>query len=239
MKFVAGGEAANLTASAGIDVSATTGIGGLDISPDGTRIAVMAKSRGSSSPFATWEIPAPLPGLPRKLLDDGFLGMRWAPDGRAITFIRAGAAAGDALWVADADGANRREILCGERRCPHPLAELVTRWLHLLHSHDHDDFESGPGRDLPDRPTRRLARAGGVHAAQGHVSGADAGRSRTYLFRQSTRRRSGTLVASLQGGDAHPSPWARATLRSRVSRQTVGCWWPHDSSFVRRSLASG
>ena len=111
VKFVAGGEAANLTASAGIDVSATTGIGGLDISPDGTRIAVMAKTRGSSAPFATWEIPAPLPGVPRKLLDDGFLGMRWAPDGRAITFIRAGAAAGDALWVADAEGANRREIL--------------------------------------------------------------------------------------------------------------------------------
>jgi len=111
VKFVAGGEAANLTASAGIDVSVTTGIGGLDISPDGTRIAVMARTRGSSASFATWEIPAPLPGVPRKLLDDGLLGMRWAPDGRAITFIRAGAAAGDALWVADAEGTNRREIL--------------------------------------------------------------------------------------------------------------------------------
>jgi len=111
VKFVAGGEAANLTASAGIDVSVTTGIGGLDISPDGTRIAVMARTRGSSASFATWEIPAPLRGVPRKLLDDGFLGMRWAPDGRAITFIRAGAAAGDALWVADAEGTNRREIL--------------------------------------------------------------------------------------------------------------------------------
>jgi serine/threonine protein kinase/Tol biopolymer transport system component len=111
VKFVAGGEAVNLTAAANLEISATTGIGGLDISPDGTRIAVMAKVRNSTVPFSTWEIPAPLPGAPRKLLDDGLLGMRWSQDGRAIAFIRAGAAAGDALWVADADATNRREIL--------------------------------------------------------------------------------------------------------------------------------
>ena len=111
VKFLAGGEAANLTASAGLDISHSTGISGLDISPDGTRIAVMAKTRGSAASFATWEVPAPLPGVPRKLLDDGLLGMRWAPDGRQITFIRAGAAAGDALWVAEADGTNKREII--------------------------------------------------------------------------------------------------------------------------------
>ena len=111
VKFLAGGEAANLTASAGLDISTTTGIAGLEISPDGTRIAVMANPRGSNSAFATWEIPAPLPGVPRKLLDPGLVGMRWSPDGRAMTFIRAGAAAGDALWVADADGANQRELI--------------------------------------------------------------------------------------------------------------------------------
>jgi len=111
VKFLAGGEAANLTAAAGIDVTATTGISGLDISPDGTRIAVMAKTRGSAEAFSTWEIPAPLPGVPRKLLDESFLGMRWASDGRQITFIRAGGAGGDALWVAEADGTKRREII--------------------------------------------------------------------------------------------------------------------------------
>ena len=87
-----------------------TGIGGIDISPDGTRIAVMARMRGTTSPFETWEIPAPLPGAPRKLLAD-FVGLRWSPDGRMITFVRAGGAAGDALWVANADGTNRREII--------------------------------------------------------------------------------------------------------------------------------
>jgi Tol biopolymer transport system component len=49
--------------------------------------------------------------VPRKLLDDSELGARWSVDGRRITFIRAGASAGDALWVADADGDNRREII--------------------------------------------------------------------------------------------------------------------------------
>ncbi len=111
IKFLAGGDAANLTAAAGLDISTNTGIGGVEIAPDGTRVAVMAKTRGSTTPFSTWELPAPLPGVPRKLLDDGFLGMRWSPDGRRITFIRAGSYAGDALWVADADGSNQQELI--------------------------------------------------------------------------------------------------------------------------------
>jgi len=111
VKFVSGGAPANLTASASLDIGANTAIGGLDISPDGTRIAVQARPIGAQTPFATWEVPAPLPGLPHKLLDDGLLGMRWSPDGRQITYIRAGASAGDALWSADADGTNRRELI--------------------------------------------------------------------------------------------------------------------------------
>ena len=114
IKFVAGGDAANLTASAGLDISATTGIGGLEISPDGTHVAVMAKPRDSVGSFAMWELPAPLPGVPRKMLEAGLLGLRWSPDGRQISFIRAGSSAGDALWIADADGTNRREIIKAE-----------------------------------------------------------------------------------------------------------------------------
>jgi Tol biopolymer transport system component len=111
VKFLAGGEAVNLTAAAGLDVSGSGAIGGLEVSPDGSRIAVAARPHGATTAFATYEIPAPLPGPPRALLDPGFLGMRWSPDGTRMTFIRAGANAGDAIWVADGDGTNRREIL--------------------------------------------------------------------------------------------------------------------------------
>jgi serine/threonine protein kinase/Tol biopolymer transport system component len=109
VKFLAGGDPINLTAATNLDVTNVSGISGLDISPDGTRIAVMARIRGTSAPLDTWEIPAPLPGVPRKLLADR-LGMRWSLDGRQIAFIRAGGSAGDALYVADADGTNPREI---------------------------------------------------------------------------------------------------------------------------------
>jgi Tol biopolymer transport system component len=110
VKFL-GGEAANLTASTRLEVTAGTGIGGLDISPDGTRVAVMARMRGSTTAFETWELPAPLPGAPHKLLDAGLQGMRWSRDSRRITYIFGGGSAGDALWVANADGTNRREII--------------------------------------------------------------------------------------------------------------------------------
>ena len=43
VKFLAGGEPANLTASSGLEVTSGTGISGLEISPDGTRIAVIAR----------------------------------------------------------------------------------------------------------------------------------------------------------------------------------------------------
>jgi eukaryotic-like serine/threonine-protein kinase len=111
VKFRAAGDAMNITASSGLDISSGTGVGGLDISPDGTRIAVMARVRDSEAPFATWELPAPFPGVPRKVLGENFLAMRWSPDGRQIAFINAGAASGDALYVADADGSNRRQLI--------------------------------------------------------------------------------------------------------------------------------
>jgi Tol biopolymer transport system component len=110
VKFLAGGEPANLTAASGLEVSSGTGVGGLEISPDGDRIAVMAREPGAPR-YSTWEIPAPLPGRARRVLGENLLAMRWSPDGQHITFINAGGTAGDALWIADADGVNRREIL--------------------------------------------------------------------------------------------------------------------------------
>ncbi len=110
VRFIAGGQPVNLTASAGLDITSRAFIGGPDISPDGARVAFTARPRGSSGPFGTWEIPGPLPGAPHKLLDGG-LSVRWSPDGRQIAFIRAGAAAGDELFVADADVTNRRAVV--------------------------------------------------------------------------------------------------------------------------------
>ena len=111
VKFIAGGDASNLTAGSGLTISSGTGIGGLEISPDGTKIAVMARPRETRGSFATWEVPAPLPGVPHKLLEDSHLGARWSSNGQRMTFIKAGSAAGDALFVANGDGTNRRELV--------------------------------------------------------------------------------------------------------------------------------
>jgi Tol biopolymer transport system component len=110
VKFIAGGEPANLTGGSGLEISSGTGIGGLEISPDGTRIGVMARPSGTAF-YSTFEVPAPLPGRPRKVLEENLLAMNWSPDGKHITFIAAGGPAGDGLWVADDDGENRREII--------------------------------------------------------------------------------------------------------------------------------
>jgi len=112
VKFIAGGEAINLTAASGLDIGLGTSIGGLDVAPDGSRIAVAARPRGSDSAFSTWEVPAPLPGVARRVLDVGTgNGMRWSADGKQIVFIRPGSAAGDALLIADADGTNPRQLI--------------------------------------------------------------------------------------------------------------------------------
>ena len=111
VKFLAGGEAANLTAAAGLDISGSAAIGGLEVSPDGSRIAVMAKASRQHEVVLDLRDSRALcpahPGTPRR----GFLGMRWSPDGTRMAFIRAGSTAGDAIWVADGDGTNRREIV--------------------------------------------------------------------------------------------------------------------------------
>jgi Tol biopolymer transport system component len=111
VKFIAGGDPVNLTANSGLTVGMGTGVGGLEIPPDGARIVVMARPAGTVEPFSTYEIPAPLPGTPRKALETNYLAARWSPDGKRMTFIRAGSAAGDALFVANGDGTNREELV--------------------------------------------------------------------------------------------------------------------------------
>ena len=111
VKFIAGGEPANLTASTGLEIQARSAIGGLEISPDGSSIAVQARETGSSAPtFDTWLIPAPLGGTPRKFVETAG-ALRWSPDGTRIVYVRPGETRGDAIVVADANGGNPRELV--------------------------------------------------------------------------------------------------------------------------------
>jgi eukaryotic-like serine/threonine-protein kinase len=111
VKFIAGGEPANLTASTDLDVQVRSAIGGLEISPDGTSIAVHARERGTTAPtFDTWLIPAPLGGTPRKFVETAG-ALRWSPDGTRIVYVRPGETRGDAIMVADANGGASRELV--------------------------------------------------------------------------------------------------------------------------------
>ncbi|MGE5813300.1 MAG: LpqB family beta-propeller domain-containing protein [Acidobacteriota bacterium] len=112
VKFVSGGDAVNLTATSGLEVNSQDYIGGLDISPDGSLVSFGAGLAGATqAQMATWVIPAPLGGVPRRLLGVSELGARWSPDGAHIAYTRAGGPRGDALWVADADGTNARQLV--------------------------------------------------------------------------------------------------------------------------------
>ena len=110
VKFIAGGDPVNLTAALNLSLQTQSDIGGLAITPDGTAIAFDAQIAGTAPPaYSSWVIPAPLGGVPRKLVTNG-RAVRWSPDGTKIVYAVAGGSAGDALWVADADGGNPREI---------------------------------------------------------------------------------------------------------------------------------
>jgi Tol biopolymer transport system component len=112
VQFVSGGEPANLTAKLDVTIQAQDLIGGVQISPDGTTIAFAAGPPGTlPGRLSTWTIPAPLGGNARRVLEPGAQGLTWSPDMSRVTFMRAGGAAGDSVWIADADGQHAREIL--------------------------------------------------------------------------------------------------------------------------------
>jgi Tol biopolymer transport system component len=112
VKFVAGGDPHNLTAATGLELHSPSAIGGPAISPDGASIAFEAGAvKGTpASLFDSWVIPAPLGGVPRKLVAFG-RAVRWSPDGTKIVYVRAGAASGDALFVANADATQPVELV--------------------------------------------------------------------------------------------------------------------------------
>ena len=111
VKFVAGGEAVNLTGKAGLAIAVRPEMGGLDISPDGSLVAFgAAPSRDSTiTDFTTWVVPSPLGGTPRRLVQRG-MGARWSPDGKRIAYVSPGGGGGDALLTSDADGGNVKEL---------------------------------------------------------------------------------------------------------------------------------
>ena len=111
VKFVGGGPAVNLTAGRGLVIQSQATIGGLEISPDGTSIAVRAgPPEQPSTQRGIWLIPAPLGGPPRKLMDRAG-GLRWSADGSRIAYMRADPASGDAILVARPDGADERVLV--------------------------------------------------------------------------------------------------------------------------------
>jgi eukaryotic-like serine/threonine-protein kinase len=111
VQFVAGGDPANLTEKSGLSLQSRTDVGGVDISPDATQITFSASDAAGAAltEYGLWAVPAPLGGVPRKLVERG-VGGRFSPDGRRIVFVRAGSGGGDALVVSDSDGANQKEI---------------------------------------------------------------------------------------------------------------------------------
>jgi eukaryotic-like serine/threonine-protein kinase len=109
VKFIAGGDPINLTATSGIGVFTQDGVGSLAISPDGSQIAFQALEPMQLT--STYVIPAPLGGAPRRLLPAGSSGMQWSADGKRIAYVKTGGPLGDALMVADADGQNEIELV--------------------------------------------------------------------------------------------------------------------------------
>ncbi|HEX8031945.1 MAG TPA: LpqB family beta-propeller domain-containing protein [Vicinamibacterales bacterium] len=135
VKFIAGGDPANLTANAGVEVQSTDYISGIDVSPDGSQIALTAI--GTAQRAASWVMPAPLGGVPRRILRDGNAGLSWSPDGKRIAFVRTGGPLGDAVVISDPDGQNESIIV--ERK-----GALHAHWLRWSADGRYVYFNRGP-----------------------------------------------------------------------------------------------
>ncbi len=143
VKFIAGGDPANLTENSPIDVQSTDYISGLDISPDGSEIAIVAQVRGQGQGTAAWVIPAPLGGVPRRVLTQGNSALHWSPDGKRIAFVRTGGPLGDALVVADPDGQNEMVVAKrqGSRHIHWPRWSADGRYLYFNHGTQNFNIE--------------------------------------------------------------------------------------------------
>ena len=195
VKFIAGGDPVNLTGSTGLEVQSQSDIGGLAISPDGATIAFDARVRDvEPTSFATWVVPAPLGGVPRRFLTGGNRAVRWSRDGTRLVYVEAGSSAGDALWVADADGGNPKEIAPrrGGMHKHWPTWSADGRHVYLNYSISTSNAE--PTGDLPCAFGRGADRSGRDVGAPGGVSNCAARWTRPALRRQPGRRRARVVV---------------------------------------------
>ena len=221
VKFVGGGPGVNLTAGSGLEVQSNATIGGPEISPDGSAIAVNAGPPGApNSERGTWLIPAPLGGPPRLLVRRSG-GLRWSADGQRIAYMRPDPASGDAIFVARADGGGRAAAGPGRPWHPRPRARLVgRRRLHLLRPRA-DEQQPGADRDLARADQGRRGRARRGDPGHSAVPAADAGRARADLRRRPGRRCAQPLVAAARRGErppAHPWRW-RLPRAANVARR--------------------
>ena len=136
VKFLNSGATLNLTASLSLDLPVRAAIGGLSISPDGSLIAFGARTERQQPTFDTWVIPAPIGGVPRKLLQI-LQGMQWSPDGKRIVAIRPGSSRGDALVIANSDGTNQRDLIApqGGRHIHWPAWSADGKYLYFIYTY--------------------------------------------------------------------------------------------------------
>src|SRR5262249_7903900 len=136
-----------------------------DVSPDGTQIAFIAQNAQSAN--ATWVIPAPLGGVPRRLLPSGSSAVHWSPDGKRIVFVKTGGPLGDALVLADPDGQNE-QVLAKREGAQHihwPRWSADGRYIYFNHGPQNFNVEptaifrvpTGGGPIEPVVPTARRA----------------------------------------------------------------------------------
>ena len=87
--------------------------------------------------YDTWVIPAPIGGVPRKLLQV-LQGMQWSPDGKQIIAIRPGSSRGDALVVANSDGTDQRDLISpqGGRHVHWPVWSRNGKYLYFIYTFD-------------------------------------------------------------------------------------------------------
>jgi serine/threonine protein kinase len=112
VQFLNGGLPMSLTRGSDIPVQNRTIVGGIDISPDGSSIALAGRATlmGLYQIPGIWILPAPLGGPARKVTDR-YASFKWSPDGRRLAAVVANPLIGDAIVVAAIDGQDERMVV--------------------------------------------------------------------------------------------------------------------------------